>query len=145
MRLSNLICIETDLMHNVIPLMGFYRLITGPGGRITDYRIPDFCQLMKAQLMAPGSNIIPPEKAGLYEYKVLWHMGCIMSLMSEISAPNLETQFLFSTAVDPQLGGPNLRARSLIERNTRYAYAILYKPLCRHATYFFFFRFNSYE
>jgi len=71
----------------------------GPGGRITDYRIPDFCQLMKAQLLAPGSNIIPPEKA----------------------------------AVDPQLGGPNLRARSLIERNTRYWPLVISETIVYHS------------
>jgi len=71
----------------------------GPGGRITDYRIPDFCQLMKSQLLAPGSNIIPPDKAG----------------------------------ADPQLGGPNLRARSLIERNTRYWPLVISETIVFHS------------
>jgi len=70
----------------------------GPGGRITDYRIPDFCQLMKTQLLAPGSNTIPSDKA-----------------------------------VDPQLGGPNLRARSLIERNTRYWPLVISETIVFHS------------
>lgn len=82
----------------------------GPGGRITDYRIPDFCQLMKTQLLAPGGNTIAPQ---------------------ELPEERLGSCDL--TGVDPELGGPNLRARSLMERNTRYWPLVISETIVYHS------------